>query len=39
VAALVAAYPKADVTRYFWTLLWQDPETWGGLQGRAELAL
>jgi len=39
VAALVAAYPKADVTRYFWTLLWQDPETWGGLQGRPELAL
>ena len=24
--------------RYFWTLLWQDPETWGGLQGRPELA-
>jgi hypothetical protein len=39
VAALTAAYPKADVARYFWTLLWQDPETWGGLQGRPELAL
>ena len=39
VTALMAAYPKADVTRYFWTLLWQDPETWGGLQGRPELAL
>jgi hypothetical protein len=37
VATLTAAYPKADVARYFWTLLWQDPDTWGGLQGRAEL--
>jgi hypothetical protein len=39
VAALSAAYPKTDVARYFWTLLWQDPETWGGLQGRSELAV
>lgn len=39
VSALVAAYPKADVARYFWVLLWQDPETWGGLKGRPELAL
>jgi hypothetical protein len=39
VAALVAAYPAGDVARYFWTLLWQDPETWGGLQGRPELSL
>ncbi len=38
VAALAAAYPKADVARYFWTLLWQDPETWGSLEGRAELS-
>lgn len=38
VATLAAAYPKADVARYFWTLLWQDPETWGGLEGRPELA-
>lgn len=37
VATLTAEYPKADVARYFWTLLWQDPDTWGGLQGRAEL--
>ncbi|MCC7031869.1 MAG: hypothetical protein IT179_03440 [Acidobacteria bacterium] len=37
VAALGAAYPKADVARYFWTLLWQDPETWGGLKDRPEL--
>jgi len=39
VNALTAAYPKADVARYFWALLWQDPETWGGLKGRPELAL
>lgn len=38
VAALVAAYPRAEVARYFWTLLWQDPETWGGLEGRPELS-
>jgi len=35
---LAAAYPKADVARYFWTLLWQDPDTWGALQERPELA-
>jgi hypothetical protein len=35
--ALVAAYPRADVGRYFWTLLWQDPDTWGPLQDRPEL--
>lgn len=34
---LSAAFPRADVGRYFWTLLWQDPETWGALQGRPEL--
>lgn len=38
VATLRAAYPHDEVARYFWTLVWQDPETWGGLQGRAELA-
>lgn len=37
VATLAAAYPKADVARYFWTLLWQDAGTWGGLEGRPEL--
>ena len=37
VAALVAEFPAADVSCYFWTLLWQDPETWGGLRGRPEL--
>ena len=39
VTALAAKYPKADVARYFWALLWQDPETWGGLKGRPELSL
>jgi hypothetical protein len=34
---LSAVYPRGDVGRYFWTLLWQDPETWGALQGRPEL--
>jgi hypothetical protein len=38
VASLAAAYPAGDVARYFWTLLWQDTETWGGLRGRPELA-
>ena len=36
--ALGAEFPAADVSLYFWTLLWQDPETWGGLQGRPELS-
>ena len=36
---LAGKYPKEDVARYFWALLWQDPETWGGLKGRPELAL
>ena len=35
--ALAAEFPQADVSRYFWTLIWQDPGTWGGLQGRPEL--
>ena len=35
--ALVAKFPPADVARYFWTLLWQDAETWGGLKDRPEL--
>ena len=37
--ALATEFPKDDVSRYFWTLLWQDPETWGGLQGRPELSV
>ena len=36
--ALAAEFPAPDVSLYFWTLLWQDPETWGGLEGRPELA-
>jgi hypothetical protein len=39
VKTLSGSYPQTDVARYFWTLLWQDPETWSGLQGRPELAL
>jgi hypothetical protein len=39
VKELAAKYPKQDVARYFWALLWQDPETWGDLKGRPELAL
>ena len=35
--ALAAEFPQDHVARYFWTLLWQDPETWGGLKGRPEL--
>jgi hypothetical protein len=39
VKSLAESHPKADVARYFWTLLWQDSETWGGLKDRPELAL
>jgi hypothetical protein len=39
VKTLSESYPKTDVARYFWALLWQDPETWGGLKGRPELNL
>ncbi len=39
VKELSAKFPKPDVARYFWALLWQDPETWGGLKGRPELSL
>lgn len=35
---LAAEFPPDDVARYFWTLVWQDPETWGHLRGRTELA-
>ena len=34
---LAAEFPKEDVSRYFWTLFWQDPETWRGLFDRPEL--
>ncbi len=39
VKELSAKYPKQDVARYFWALLWQDTEMWGGLKDRPELAL
>jgi hypothetical protein len=39
VTELSSKFPKPNVARYFWALLWQDPETWAGLKGRPELAL
>jgi hypothetical protein len=39
VKELAAKFPKDQVARYFWALLWQDPEMWGGLKDRPELAL
>lgn len=36
VAALANAYPPADVSIYLNTLLCQDPQTWGALQGLTE---
>jgi hypothetical protein len=33
---LAGSYPAEDVSLYFSTLLWQDPETWGALSGLAE---
>jgi hypothetical protein len=30
-ATLARTYPQDEVSLYFSTLLWQDPETWGGL--------
>ncbi len=30
-AAIAASYPAEDVALYLSTLIWQDPETWGGL--------
>lgn len=32
VKALTAKFPAEHVTRYFWTLLWQDTDTWQGLK-------
>lgn len=37
VAAIAQQYPAADVSIYLNTLLCQDPETWGALQGLPEL--
>src|SRR4051812_9510205 len=33
---LAASYPAEEVSLYFATLIWQDPETWGGLTEIAE---
>jgi hypothetical protein len=38
VRALGASHPTEDVTLYLSTLMWQDPETWAGLQELPELA-
>jgi hypothetical protein len=35
---LATEYPAADVSLYLNTLVCQDPETWGGLQGLPQLA-
>ena len=35
--ALAASFPAEDVSLYLSTLIWQDPETWGGLAGLPEV--
>jgi hypothetical protein len=34
---LLESFPSEDVSVYLSTLLWQDPETWGGLSGLPEV--
>ena len=34
---LASSFPAEDVSLYLSTLLWQDPETWGGLADLAEV--
>jgi hypothetical protein len=34
---LTSAFPAEDVALYLSTLIWQGPETWGGLAGLAEV--
>ena len=36
-AAVAAQYPREDVALYLTTLVWQDPETWGGLTDAPEI--
>jgi hypothetical protein len=36
-AAISKAYPPEDVALYLSTLLWQDPDTWGGLFKASEI--
>ena len=38
-AAIATSYPAEDVALYLNTLLWQDPETWGGLADLPESRL
>jgi hypothetical protein len=35
--ALTESFPSEDVSLYLSTLLWQDPEAWGGLSGLPEV--
>ena len=35
--AIARSFPSADVSLYLSTLLWQDPETWGGLGSLPEV--
>ena len=35
--ALAESYAADDVALYFFTLLWQDPETWAGLSDLPEI--
>jgi hypothetical protein len=36
-AAIATQYPREDVALYLTTLVWQDPETWGGLTEAPEI--
>ncbi len=36
-AAIATQYPREDVALYLTTLVWQDPETWGGLTDSPEI--
>jgi hypothetical protein len=38
VRAIAQSHPAEDVSLYLSTLVWQDPETWGGLQELPDLA-
>lgn len=35
--AIATQYPREDVALYLTTLVWQDPETWGGLTDSPEI--
>src|SRR3954468_209221 len=37
--AIAAQYPREDVALYLSTLVWQDPDTWGGLTETPEIRL